>query len=99
MLFQQGDVLIEACKEFPSGLTQSDSNHLAEGEVTGHFHKAVGEGVAVLEGDGEVYLDTPCGCDIVHQEHNCISVPSGRFEVRKVQEYDHFKEEARAVVD
>jgi hypothetical protein len=78
-----------------------DHRHLAEGEVTGHFHEAVGDGVAVLSDDGKTpkVLDAPNGADITHQEHGNITVPPGQYERVLVREYDHAEEEARDVRD
>lgn len=73
---------------------------LAEGEVTGHCHEAVGVGVALYEtSPDEVYLSAPSGAEVTHQEHRTVTVPPGDYDRRIVQEYDHFAEESRAVVD
>ncbi len=99
MLIQQGDVLIESCS-IPVGLSVKSDNHLAEGEATGHFHEAVGVGVSVLEGSGDsLFLSVPNGAEVTHQEHGTVKVPAGDYKVRIVREYDHFREEARKVVD
>ncbi len=99
MLIQQGDVLIDSCS-IPDGLSVKSDNHLAEGEATGHYHEAVGAGVSVLEGpDDSLFLSAPNGAEVIHQEHATITVPAGDYKVRAVREYDHFREEARSVVD
>jgi hypothetical protein len=73
---------------------------LAEGEVTGHYHEAVGAGVALYEtADGDRFLSAPGGAEIIHQEHRVVTLPPGDFDRLIVQEYDHFAEESRAVVD
>lgn len=76
-------------------------NHLAEGEVTGHFHAAVGEGVELYDGDtaGSMLMDAPHGAAVTHQEHNAFSVPAGSFVRRIVQEMDHEAEAVRNVAD
>lgn len=83
----------------PDEAKKKANNHLAEGEVTGHFHAAHGGGVAVLEHQGAVILDAPNGATIDHQEHKTVSIPAGEYDVDIVQEYDHFEEEARKVRD
>lgn len=99
MLIQQGDVLIECCV-IPNDSFVKIDNHLAEGEVTGHYHEAVGAGVSVLEdGAGDLFLSAPNGAEVTHQEHGTVTVPAGDYKVRIVREYNHFREEARAVVD
>lgn len=73
---------------------------LAEGETTGHYHEAVGAGVALYEPSaGAMVLDAPSGAEVRHQEHGPIALPPGRYDRTIVLEYDHFAEESRAVVD
>lgn len=105
MLLQQGDVLLvpsripEGAKPVPP---QARGVVLAEGEHTGHAHViAPPQGVAVelVERNGVTYLRTSGFADLVHEEHRAIEVPAGEYEVRRVQEYDHFAEEARDVQD
>jgi hypothetical protein len=69
---------------------------LAQGEHTGHFHEAHGEGVALYD-DG--VLEAPHGVEVTHQEHNSVTRPPGIYDKSGVVEYDHFAEEARVVVD
>lgn len=69
---------------------------LAEGEVTGHFHEAVGEGVALYDDD---VLEAPAGAVVTHQEHRRLAVPPGDYKKGIVQEMDHAAEEARQVRD
>lgn len=83
----------------PAGAVKAANNHLAEGEATGHFHDATGDGVSVLEHDGRTYLDAPKGSTVTHQEHGPVTVPPGQYERRIVREYDHLAEEAREVRD
>lgn len=69
---------------------------LADGERTGHFHEAHGDGVALYD-DG--VLEAPHGAQVTHQEHAPVTIVPGTYERHIVQEYDHFAEEARSVVD
>lgn len=73
-----------------------DNTILAHGEVTGHFHEAHGEGVALYD-DGT--LEAPLGGEVTHQEHQPIMLPPGDYARSIVQEFDHFAEEARNVAD
>lgn len=99
MMYQQGDVLLTKIENLPDG-GKKHSNVLAEGEATGHTHRATGENVAVLEGEKEeLFLSAPSGATIVHEEHKTLEVPPGYYRVRQVREYDHFEEEARRVQD
>lgn len=73
---------------------------VAEGEVTGHAHRAVGDGVALYEtAPDTLWLSAPSGADVVHEEHRTITLPAGEYDRLIVREYDHFAEESRAVVD
>lgn len=76
-------------------------NHVAEGEHTGHFHGANGEGVAVYDGpmDGVRVLEVPNGANLTHQEHKAISIAPGTYITTPVQEYDPFAETIRNVRD
>lgn len=73
-----------------------DEAILARGEVTGHFHKAEGSGVAFYD-DGT--LEAPHGATVTHQEHAPLTVPPGTYDRSIVREYDHFAEEVRSVAD
>lgn len=71
---------------------------LAEGEITGHAH-VLGGDVDVFEENGirEFTLKEPT--NLVHEEHKVITLPVKEFEADKVNEYDHFNEEAKKVQD
>lgn len=101
MLFQQGDVLIETFEEELVRTTEVSDHILAHGEVTGHYHKIFGDGISLWNtSDSNVMvLDCPEESILRHQEHKPVKIPVGRYKVRKVREYDHHVEEARAVQD
>lgn len=99
---QQGDVLMRSCTKIPKDAKVKKHARgwvLAEGEVTGHAHEVIGEGVEVLEKDGVLYLSAPKGGTIKHEEHKAFTIPPGNYTVGIVKEYDHFLEEARQVAD
>ena len=83
----------------PKGATRAPNNHLAEGEATGHYHAATASDAAVYEFDGGLMLAAPSGTEVTHQEHNTVLVPPGVWDRSIVQEFDHFLEETREVVD
>jgi len=88
--------------QIPKGAKQRPNNHLAEGEATGHFHAAVADDARVYDLPGipdTLALAAPSGTAVTHQEHDTIIVPPGNYSRSIVREYDHFKEEARQVVD
>ncbi len=81
-------------------LKRKKDNHLAEGEVTGHYHEAVGNRVGVLEhSNGVLLVDAPDGCEVTHQEHGTVVLPPGKFKSGIAQEFDPAAEEARNVQD
>lgn len=98
-LYQQGDVLLIATAIPAAG--KPAGRILAHGEVTGHCHQLTEASDGLLvEVDGVLYLRVGAGgAEIVHEEHRPITVPPGEYRVGRVQEYDHFAEEARRVVD
>ena len=98
-LIQQGDVLLFSGATVPAGSTRRPHTRLAEGEVTGHCHEAVGDGVELVERAGVLYLVAPHGGEVTHQEHATVEIPAGTYRVERVKEYDHFAEEARQVED
>lgn len=78
-------------------------NHLAEGEVTGHYHAACGEGIEIYDLDdvenGPKLLKAPEGAEVTHQEHNRIPIAAGDYDVSGVVEYDPFEDAIARVRD
>jgi hypothetical protein len=92
----------------PKGAKRKTDNHLAEGEATGHFHAATAVDAELYEHAGGILLAAPSGTPVTHQEHATVLVPGDRihddqipglWDKSTVQEFDHFAEEARAVLD
>lgn len=103
---QQGDVTVEYVKAFPRGgkaVTAAARGFVvAEGEHTGHAHvmEAI-DGLELREVDGVLYARIPEGAEVSlrHEEHHPVTLPPGVVKFGRVQEYDHFAEEARQVED
>lgn len=98
--FQQGDCLIKPVAEIPAEAKEVRERVLVEGEHTGHAHRVARNAAAAVLIAGamrylRVYEDTP----IEHEEHKTIILPPGTYQIDQVREYDHFKEESRAVMD
>lgn len=84
----------------PEGAKRMERAILAEGEVTGHYHEAVGDGASLWDtGGGAAVLDAPKGATVTHQEHGKVQVPAGRYTRQIVQEFDPLEEEIRNVRD
>jgi hypothetical protein len=84
---------------------------VAFGEVTGHSHSFYMDknppGVEITAfgrrrtsvGDIPQYVNIEGESTINHEEHNALTMPTGLYEVRIVQEFDHIAGRARNVVD
>lgn len=101
LLIQQGDVLIHQITTIPAGTQKDAGRVLAHGEVTGHAHRLTEASDGLLiEIDGQLYLRVgEGGATITHEEHKPVELPQGDYRIGRVQEYDHFAEEAREVRD
>lgn len=98
-LYQQGDVLVFATKTVPTGARKLNHLTLAYGEATGHHHTVTKGEAELYEHDGTLFLRAAEEVKVTHQEHGTITLPKGNYKIGRVQEYDHFAEEAREVMD
>jgi hypothetical protein len=101
---QQGDVTVEYVTAIPAGgRTVPPSARgfvIAEGEHTGHAHVLDAEGVLEMrEVDGVLYARIASPVALSHEEHHTQTIEPGIVRFGRVQEYDHFAEEARTVAD
>ena len=71
---------------------------LAEGEATGHAHRAIGTTV-YDNGDGTRTVVAHQPADVVHEEHGTVTIPAGEFLSDRVVEQDHAADAARRVLD
>jgi len=90
--YRQGDVLIEEVTGIPTNVKPVPRENglaiLAHGEVTGHHHSFASGSVALLEApSGERFLAVKRQATLRHQEHGPITVPKGRYRVKKQLEY------------
>lgn len=97
--YQQGDVTIKPVAVIPDGASPQGGRVLAEGEATGHMHRAEAADVTLFLHDGALYMRAPSGTRIVHEEHHALDIPPGDYLVGQVREYDHFAEMSRPVYD
>ena len=100
---QQGDVLLLKIKttDLPDGCKPRTNRTLALGKATGHHH-TFEAGVAILDSpDGRVFAvnETDEPKQLLHQEHNPITIPPGVYEFGQVVEKDWFTEMVAPVVD
>lgn len=72
---------------------------LAEGEKTGHCHLLLDKNVDVYIIDNIRQFNLTKNTKLTHQEHDTIILDKDMNTSGIVQEYDHFAEEARDVLD
>lgn len=97
---RQGDVLIVKIDEFPEGVQEKlapiTNLHLAEGEVTGHFHCLVGDAIAAEHGE-DIFFQIEADTKVTHDEHGEIPLESGMY--RKIHQIEYTPEAYRRVAD
>lgn len=101
---QQGDVAYVKVDQMPAGgrVVQPTSRGyvVAEGEATGHAHVLDADAVLEMrEVDGVLYARIGNPSALSHDEHHANPTEPGIYAFGRVQEYDHFAEEARQVAD
>ena len=86
--YRHGDVFLEQVSPLSDRTARSyrKSNLVAEGEATGHAHRATGD-FALYEADGVLYLRAGQGTALTHEEHARISIPEGTFRIRIQREW------------
>ncbi|MEZ6133787.1 MAG: hypothetical protein R3C53_02645 [Pirellulaceae bacterium] len=89
MLYRHGDVLIMKVSKVPAAAKKQQHLRLAEGEVTGHSHRVLQAGAAILFRDqNALFLEvTADRASIVHEEHATIDLPRGLYRVWQQREY------------
>ncbi len=98
--YRQGDCLLVEVKTFPEGLVKKN-NVIAEGEVAGHFHKFPSDQVEVFENkEGQQYIQVnKTAADLIHEEHDTLQVPKGKYQLVMQREFDVVEEVTRQVLD
>ncbi len=94
---RQGDVILEKVDSIKGKAINKSSTVLAWGEVTGHKHLLSGQIIESVHKD-ERFLDLKTDCELVHEEHETLTVPSGLYKVLLQREVDLLGE-VRQVMD
>ena len=100
MKYTQGDVFIESIDKIPNGVKKKD-NILAYGEITGHRHRFESKAIQVfVDEDKQQFIEVSNNEEglLVHEEHDTVHLPKGKYKVRLQREYDVI-EGTRAVTD
>jgi hypothetical protein len=104
-LIQQGDVLFHGGETMPKNVKPKEGTRpglitFAEGEVTGHHHSCVADGVALFEdNNGTMWVKTEQETTVTHQEHGAGTLSPGVYRIGIVREVDPFSDEIRDVAD
>lgn len=103
MQYRQGDLFFEKIEQFPKRISLrpviTDDLILAHGEATGHAHRMESDSVLSHAGrtTGRQYLEVKDQAKVFHEEHDPLSLPAGKYLVRRQREYT--PEKIRIVVD
>lgn len=95
--FQQGDILMFKESLEAKGLKKISGDLLHKGQ--NHHHRLKGGKFQIMERDGTRFLRVVKDTKLVHEEHKPIAIAKGDYRMGIVQEYDHFAEESRNVID
>ena len=90
--YRQGDVLLCGVEEIPLTPMPSNGNRVivAFGELTGHAHAFAAQHARLFrdEPSGRSFVAiAEGGASLLHEEHDPIQIPEGRYELRRQREY------------
>ena len=97
IFYQTGDLLYFKETKLPKGKIVKNGVLLAS-PTTGHAHVVRG-GEVRKSADGTLWIKVPKKATLHHEEHKEVELKKGFYRVQHVQEYDHFTEESRNVID
>lgn len=91
-MFRHGDLLLKEIREIPPDARLKGSNIIIEGEMTGHAHRLAGSGAQVfVEPGNRQYVDVIDLTPLIHEEHNTIEMPPGKYEAVRQREFDAYQ--------
>lgn len=85
---RQGDVMLVLTDVIPQKAQKSDTNIVADGEVTGHHHRIVGEDVQLYTLEGNLFAKVGQVAVLSHEEHGAIQVEPGVYRVIRQRQYN-----------
>jgi hypothetical protein len=94
-MYRQGDVLLIEVPPERESLSSArevarDAGRivLAYGEVTGHAHAIVDSNAKLFEApSGRILVVESGSASVVHEEHTAVTLPAGKYLVRRQREY------------
>lgn len=96
-MYRQGDLLLQKIDKIPKGTNIVQDNIVLRGEFTGHAHR-VQNGKLRKDKNGFMFIDAGKLTMLVHEEHNPIKLPQGKYVVVRQREYAG-KDMVRIVID
>lgn len=98
MIYRQGDILLKPIRIIPKRAKKKNLI-LAEGETTGHLHQFIDSvNVTCYELNNQQYIDVINQSDLVHNEHDTLSINIGKYKCVRQREVD-LSNEIRRVED
>lgn len=102
-IFRQGDILIRQIDKIPDGLKETNNPILAYGEATGHHHRLLertqNQFMVLEDSVGNKYLKIEQPTELIHEEHDQITIEKGIYFVIHEREYNYFELESKRVQD
>lgn len=90
-IYRQGDVLIERVARIPKDAVKQKPKGriiLAHGEATGHHHSVdIDAADWWKQADDTQFLTVAKAAAVTHQEHAPITLPAGKYRIRRQREY------------
>jgi len=96
--YRQGECFLIEIDNLPKGLKEKNKV-LAEGETTGHKHLLNGQVQVFADSTGQQFVNVEAPSRLVHEEHQELEIPVGKFKVVLQREYDLLSESIRQVLD
>ena len=96
--FKSARKAFNATVDIPEKAVKLGTDTLQEGEVTGHRHRLEGDFDILLE-KGHKYVNAKSELELVHEEHNTIQIPIGKYVLFQEREFDLFDELYKEVLD
>lgn len=106
-MYRHGDIILKPVSKIPEGGKRSEHKELtiALGEATGHHHTLYepevrkNPSIELVELDDGRFLIVREAVELRHQEHSCLQIAPGMYEIGEEQEYDYFEETFKKVID
>lgn len=94
---QNGDVLLHQHVGDMPGTPLKGEALLHKGQ--NHHHILRGGAFLIIQGESVKFLDVAEDTELTHEEHKTLVIPRGQYRIGFVQEYDHWLEESRNIID